>query len=88
MSNTTTQIPTKLNSTQTLAFIASMKGSMTGQRLGQALFNKLCETHSELAESIRTTEADPFYSDSKVPHFFAAIVAPEAHSVIPKAFRK
>jgi len=88
MSNTAIKPSAKLNAEQALSFIASMRGNIKGQRLGQALFNKLCETHNELAESIRTTPADPFYSDKVVPDFFEAIVAPEAHSVIPKAFRK
>jgi hypothetical protein len=39
-------------------------------RYGQALFNALHSADPELAEKIRGTKADPFFSDSKIPDFW------------------
>lgn len=33
------------------------------QRLGQAYFNALHQIHPEVADIVRTTDADPFYAD-------------------------
>lgn len=35
-------------------------------RYGQAFFNALCKLYPECAETVRGTEYDPFYSDSKM----------------------
>jgi hypothetical protein len=39
------------------------------QRKGQAMFNALHETAPVLADMIRGTGADPFYSDGNIPRF-------------------
>lgn len=52
------------------------QGSMTKPnyiRLGQYYFNKVHELYPELANSIRATDADPFYDDRKNGAFFEAI---------------
>lgn len=43
-------------------------------RKGQSLFNQLWVDYPELADSIRTTSADPFYNDKRLPEFFAMIL--------------
>lgn len=43
------------------------------QRFGQACFNALYEIAPEIANEIRTTGADPFYDDTRVPDFLLAI---------------
>lgn len=42
-------------------------------RRGQALFNALHELRPYIADVIRTTAADPFYRDDKIPDFYEAI---------------
>lgn len=40
-------------------------------RLGQWAFNKLAETHPEIAEEIRgNNKLDPFHKDENLKHFF------------------
>lgn len=38
-------------------------------RWGQAYFNVLCSHDPELADKIRSTQLDPFYSDKQIPDF-------------------
>lgn len=42
-------------------------------RYGQTCFNVLYELDSDLANSIRGTELDPFYNDDIVPEFLARL---------------
>ena len=41
----------------------------TGQRLGQAMFNILEDQDQQLADRIRSTDADPYYSNDRIPKF-------------------
>jgi hypothetical protein len=82
------QEPAKLNAEQLLAYIAGCKGNISGQRLGQALFNNLYRMHPELADSIRGTEVDPFHNNNKIADFFEAITTPEGYVNVPKNFKK
>ena len=47
-------------------------------RIGQCLFNLLYENNHELADSVRGTQNDPFYSDDytsqKIKDFYDAVV--------------
>ena len=47
-------------------------------RIGQALFNILCDGFPELAESVSGTTADPFqcknYTDQRIKNFYDKIV--------------
>lgn len=47
----------------------------TVQRQGQAHFNSLYEHRPDIANQIRTTAADPFYDDRKLPLFFETVEA-------------
>lgn len=47
------------------------ENSNTGQRIGQAAFNALYALNPGLADEVRGTENDPFYSDSKLTAFWA-----------------
>lgn len=40
----------------------------TGERLGQAMFNHLFEIRPKLANAVRGTDNDPFYSASTYEH--------------------
>lgn len=42
-------------------------------RVGQTYFNVLSEVHPALAERVRGTLVDPFYSDSVVPEFLSHV---------------
>lgn len=42
-------------------------------RRGQAAFNALYRLVPDVADEIRTTPSDPFYSDERLPDFFAAV---------------
>ena len=42
-------------------------------REGQAWFNELYTYNSQLANSIRTTLADPYYNNEDLPRFFKKI---------------
>ena len=82
------QTPAKLDGPQVLAFIASCRGNISGQRLGQALFNNLYKSHPELADSIRATDADPFHNNNKIADFFRAISTEAGYVNVPKNFKK
>jgi hypothetical protein len=45
----------------------------SGQRLGQAYFNSLCEHRPDISEQIRCTINDPFYNDNKLDDFFKKV---------------
>lgn len=49
--------------------MAENYASSTNQRRGQAMFNCLIREKPDLAETIKGGMLDPFYSDSKIPHF-------------------
>lgn len=60
----------------------SMDQTTIHYRLGQAMFNNLHESYNELANSIRGTDADPFYickqeNDLAFCLFYDAIVQVE-----------
>jgi hypothetical protein len=42
-------------------------------RFGQALFNTLDVFDSDLAESIRCTDLDPFHDDGRIPKFLTRV---------------
>ena len=42
-------------------------------RVGQIYFNTLLDINNDLANIIRGTENDPFYSDEKIPLFIQSI---------------
>lgn len=42
-------------------------------RRGQAYFNVLLDARPDLAEYVRSTILDPFYSDSIIPEFLAYV---------------
>lgn len=41
----------------------------TGQRLGQAMFNILSDQDLQLADLIQSTDADPYYTNERIPKF-------------------
>lgn len=43
------------------------------QRQGQMAFNALHMYAPDIANRIRTTDADPFYNDDRIPAFFDAV---------------
>lgn len=43
-------------------------------RKGQAYFNALYEIYPEVADLIRGTDADPFYTDNRLAAFYDAIM--------------
>lgn len=47
----------------------------TAQREGQAYFNSLWENRPDIANRIRTTSADPFYNNDRLPLFFQTVEA-------------
>ncbi len=44
-----------------------------GWRAGQAAFNCLYDLYPNIANAIRSTPADPFYRDEKLPLFFDTV---------------
>lgn len=44
-----------------------------GWRRGQYLFNTLNEVRPDIAEAIRGTDVDPFYTDHRIPAAMARI---------------
>lgn len=48
-----------------------------GLRKGQAAFNALAAVDSSMAEQIGGTALDPFYDDSRINAFYAAIALDE-----------
>jgi hypothetical protein len=48
-----------------------------GLRLGQAMFNVFYFIDPDTATELTGTDADPFYSDEKIPQFLAAIADDE-----------
>lgn len=44
-----------------------------GWRLGQTYFNHLYFNRPDIAERIRSTEADPFYSDKRIGVFLDTV---------------
>jgi hypothetical protein len=46
-------------------------------RLGQAMYNALYFIDPDTATELNGTDADPFYSDEKIPQFLAAIADDE-----------
>lgn len=53
----------QLNEVLNLAHLDNKKFDL---RYGQSFFNALCKLYPECAESIRGTDVDPFYNDSKL----------------------
>ena len=47
------------------------KASNPDWRAGQTMFNVLAYLDEHAAESIRGTNADPYYNDALIPSFFA-----------------
>lgn len=45
----------------------------TPWRIGQYYFNTLLHVRPDLAEEIRTSVLDPFYDDTRIPAFLAAL---------------
>ena len=45
----------------------------TGQRLGQAMFNILEDQDQQLADLIRSTDADPYYANDRIPKFLGVL---------------
>ena len=45
----------------------------TGQRLGQAMFNILSDQDLQLADLIRSTDADPYYTTERIPKFLEVL---------------
>lgn len=45
----------------------------TGQRLGQAMFNILSDQDAQLADVIRTTDADPYYFNERIAKFLEVL---------------
>lgn len=55
---------------ETLDYVLdSESGKNRYTRVGQEMFNRLHQREPALAKTIRGTELDPFYDDSKVPKF-------------------
>ena len=45
----------------------------TDQRLGQAMFNMVYDQDEILANKVRTTNADPFYDNDRIPMFLEVL---------------
>lgn len=45
----------------------------TGQRLGQAMFNILQDQDQQLADLVRSTDADPYYENERIPKFLTIL---------------
>ncbi len=59
--------------TEYLNIVGIRKAQNPSWRLGQTAFNVLVKYQPQLAKMIQGTEADPFYSDTKLPVFFSLL---------------
>jgi len=55
--------------------VSETKKQNSTWRMGQTYFNVLCETRSDIAEKLRGTLADPFYSDERIGAFLSVVYA-------------
>lgn len=56
-------------------------------RAGQSLMLALYRVKPRLADSIRTTSADPFYHNKAIPQFFKKICDDESYLLVDQNFK-
>lgn len=60
--------------TQYLIQVSKTLNEETHWRLGQTYFNVLYEMRPDIADKVRTTALDPYYSDSNIDDFLEWVI--------------